>query len=193
MMRPARSPPSLLDRSLDDSIDVNTMRHLDLSLQELNDLPLEDELQRLRDDDPNPRLSTILNRLMRRREFLRELKRQAGESGTEGDYSVGHIYSKEEKGNCDSFLRNRHDCAICLAALEKNVTCLPCGHVFHSDCLREWYDPNQNMYNEGDRCPLCREVYLGDRVLVMDRNNATWEKGSISWGSEDIRPIDLDL
>ncbi|VEU39954.1 unnamed protein product [Pseudo-nitzschia multistriata] len=41
-------------------------------------------------------------------------------------------------------------CSICLCEYEKgdNLVSLPCGHVFHEDCITSWTDHNK-------RCPLC--------------------------------------
>ncbi|PSS13538.1 E3 ubiquitin-protein ligase RING1-like [Actinidia chinensis var. chinensis] len=42
-------------------------------------------------------------------------------------------------------------CRICLDdfALGTKVTCLPCSHVFHEDCITTWLEKSH-------RCPVCR-------------------------------------
>eukprot|EP00493_Phyllostaurus_siculus_P022305 UN22637 len=42
-------------------------------------------------------------------------------------------------------------CAICLEEYESNheVRRLPCGHVFHTECVDIWFDSSIN-------CPLCK-------------------------------------
>ena len=40
-------------------------------------------------------------------------------------------------------------CVICLEDIEEDETELPCGHVFHNQCLFEWLA-------QQDTCPICR-------------------------------------
>ncbi len=41
-------------------------------------------------------------------------------------------------------------CAVCLKeVMDGKVTPIPCGHVFHSDCVDLWLDMNHT-------CPTCR-------------------------------------
>jgi hypothetical protein len=41
------------------------------------------------------------------------------------------------------------ECAICLEYLSNGkIEALPCGHVFHSPCLKQWFQ--RKSY-----CPLC--------------------------------------
>ncbi|GAB2275015.1 hypothetical protein Dimus_009783 [Dionaea muscipula] len=46
----------------------------------------------------------------------------------------------------------QQDCCVCLAQFEpeSEINHLPCGHVFHKDCLEKWVD-HWNI-----TCPLCR-------------------------------------
>ncbi|KAH8887181.1 hypothetical protein GQ53DRAFT_768638 [Thozetella sp. PMI_491] len=47
-------------------------------------------------------------------------------------------------------------CAICLETLENAdmIRCLPCGHVYHSNCIKDWYTRCH------DNCPLCHMSYV---------------------------------
>ena len=47
------------------------------------------------------------------------------------------------------------ECAICLGSLEHGdcVGDIPCGHLFHKDCLKTWVQRRK-------RCPLCQDVRL---------------------------------
>ncbi len=49
-------------------------------------------------------------------------------------------------------LDNAGDCLVCRERLEKGKK-LPCGHVFHLDCLKSWLQHQQS-------CPLCRYGYF---------------------------------
>jgi hypothetical protein len=51
------------------------------------------------------------------------------------------------------------NCLICLNNFEKHelVTTLPCSHIFHCACLREWLSYNKV-------CPLCRASIGGRRI-----------------------------
>ena len=48
-----------------------------------------------------------------------------------------------------------HECAICLGLLEHGdvVGDIPCGHLFHKDCLKVWI-------KRKTRCPLCQDEGL---------------------------------
>ncbi|KAH6872081.1 hypothetical protein B0T10DRAFT_381472, partial [Thelonectria olida] len=47
-------------------------------------------------------------------------------------------------------------CVICLQTLQERdiVRHLPCGHMFHSDCITKWF------LNQHDTCPLCKFCYM---------------------------------
>lgn len=43
-------------------------------------------------------------------------------------------------------------CSVCISDFEmgKEATVLPCGHTFHSGCIKPWLKSN-------DKCPVCRK------------------------------------
>ena len=41
------------------------------------------------------------------------------------------------------------ECSICLADLDCDGSALPCGHVFHSQCILKWMESHRT-------CPVCR-------------------------------------
>jgi len=45
------------------------------------------------------------------------------------------------------------DCSICLCDYQDTdkIRVTPCGHEFHSNCIKEWLMKNEN-------CPNCRKV-----------------------------------
>ena len=47
------------------------------------------------------------------------------------------------------------DCAVCLAEFgqEEEVRELPCEHIFHHDCIFDWF-----MKAKSAACPLCRNL-----------------------------------
>ena len=47
---------------------------------------------------------------------------------------------------------HQHECSVCMEALEEGDVCaeLPCGHVFHRECVTEWLARRPS-------CPICRE------------------------------------
>lgn len=53
----------------------------------------------------------------------------------------------------------KKDCVICLTNYELNekVIILPCTHMFHTDCLKDWFR-NQ------DTCPMCKFKINGSTV-----------------------------
>jgi len=50
--------------------------------------------------------------------------------------------------------RAEQECSICLEPLERNIEVLPCGHVFHTGCVREWMA--QEHFRQLPTCPICR-------------------------------------
>lgn len=51
-------------------------------------------------------------------------------------------------------------CVVCLDKYEKDtlVRRLPCGHVFHPECIDTWFE-NRLKYQYQPSCPSCREFY----------------------------------
>lgn len=52
---------------------------------------------------------------------------------------------------------NERKCVICLCGIEEGEKCRRmnvCGHVFHKDCIDEWFMVEHH-------CPLCRNVVYG--------------------------------
>ncbi|KAH6883919.1 hypothetical protein B0T10DRAFT_580005, partial [Thelonectria olida] len=47
-------------------------------------------------------------------------------------------------------------CVFCLQTLQEGdmVRQLPCGHIFHSDCITKWF------LKQHDTCPLCKFCYM---------------------------------
>lgn len=69
------------------------------------------------------------------------------------DYKIkclkAFVWQNENKNTQDSI---NHHCVICLCDFlpEENVAAIiPCGHVFHEDCLKKWFHVNF-------KCPICR-------------------------------------
>lgn len=60
----------------------------------------------------------------------------------------GDLFGSE--GDCKSSGEEEPTCSICLGEYEKGekLISLPCGHVFHEDCIKSWTEHNT-------RCPLC--------------------------------------
>ena len=65
-------------------------------------------------------------------------------------YKKGKVYGPYKQKSCD----------ICLSHLSEKKACLtPCDHVFHYDCLSQWYDINAN-------CPICRKSCRESRWTI---------------------------
>ena len=52
----------------------------------------------------------------------------------------------------ESEVQNSGECAICLCEFEKecDISELPCGHIFHPECISSWI-------NKHPTCPICRK------------------------------------
>ncbi|KAI2803170.1 hypothetical protein RDWZM_001302 [Blomia tropicalis] len=51
-------------------------------------------------------------------------------------------------------LKPSQDCAICLLSLASPIEQLPCGHIFHQQCILTWIKQTQ----DGSFCPSCRKA-----------------------------------
>lgn len=63
------------------------------------------------------------------------------------------------------------ECVVCAESLNTSPgACIPCGHVFHLDCLGTWLTDHKN-------CPMCREQYdLTDMQMLFLPENEDNEK-----------------
>ena len=79
-------------------------------------------------------------------------------------YNIYCIF-QNKMGNCCLKPKFKHttlqenlidECSICLNNLKKDdkILVLKCNHIFHSDCLLEWFN------KDNKNCPLCREILL---------------------------------
>lgn len=94
-----------------------------------------------------------------------QLKNQTGGCfGTPNNDNVDHDFDDlDTKCKCDN-------CSICLESLNTSIVKTTCGHIFHTDCLIEWYKKKQT-------CPLCNNklstYYLNEnnRWIIQDFTN----------------------
>jgi len=85
----------------------------------------------------------------------------------------------------DEELEHGNRCAICLARLEQGdiVGDIPCGHVFHKDCLKDWL-------RQKNRCPLCQQEgvavpqYQSRDAQVEQHQDADHPSGEASQAEE---------
>ena len=93
-------------------------------------------------------------------EFMSEaLDTQGGESVTTptSEYTINNLeYFKfkniiNNKENSDN--TQEDTCPVCQDKFNENEKCvkIPCGHVYHLDCLLPWLNTNNT-------CPVCRDV-----------------------------------
>lgn len=57
-------------------------------------------------------------------------------------------------------------CLVCQHEYEQGetLTRLPCGHVFHSECVAQWLGAN-------DQCPYCRKSIVGEAATTTTTTN----------------------
>lgn len=74
----------------------------------------------------------------------------------------GELYEEEEVSESRAFPTSDFLCTICIdetrnePETRNEVEFIPCGHVYHKDCLRAWWRKNFT-------CPVCN---LDVRLLV---------------------------
>ncbi|ESN95745.1 hypothetical protein HELRODRAFT_178925 [Helobdella robusta] len=86
---------------------------------------------------------------------------------TEGVYKFP--YFREHFSNAND------TCPICCDEFEENsfVLKLSCGHIFHPDCLENWFVEKQN-------CPFCRKKVTLYQVFSYDCKSMSLEDGSMN-------------
>jgi len=80
-------------------------------------------------------------------------------SDTESEFS--DIDGLERICSCEqsekpSYSLKTSDCAVCIRRYrcKEEVSCLPCGHTFHKNCIHTWlYRGDEERYH---KCPVCR-------------------------------------
>lgn len=84
-------------------------------------------------------------------------------SGTTASGSECRNFVPTEGGTCSwhTPLEGESTCSVCMEMMtSRNFRELPCGHRFHTKCLRKWKA-------EGNRtCPLCREEFDAPQFRV---------------------------
>ena len=103
--------------------------------------------------------------------------------------------TRERDFRCDG-CKPRIDCPICCEDSSNNPSSVealvPCGHVFHTDCVTPWFRSGK------DTCPQCRtKVDTGGRSggqeeveeEVKDEDESEWEEGD----EENEEEVEEDL
>lgn len=67
----------------------------------------------------------------------------------------------------------RMPCSICLEeyTAADRPAALPCGHIFHEPCVRDWLSTRAITAQRG--CPLCKAPAHSDQVLLLWPNDAS--------------------
>jgi hypothetical protein len=77
------------------------------------------------------------------------------------------------------------ECSVCLCDIQKKQPqSLPCGHIFHKMCVKEWTDLGNST------CPLCRVVFP---VPQAHRAQNYLARISEADGFESVRDILVDI
>lgn len=84
-------------------------------------------------------------------------------------------------------------CCICLGALTSDVKKISCGHLYHTQCLREVVARARSMQTA--RCPLCRASvvdgrYANDTSTAIPRNERGAEVNEATLDQASGRPPD---
>lgn len=53
------------------------------------------------------------------------------------------------------------DCSICIEPIKSNssIVKLPCGHIFHPECIKQWFQGSK-------RCPNCNDIGESNRIIL---------------------------
>lgn len=53
-----------------------------------------------------------------------------------------------------------HTCVICLEDISPETSyTLPCNHVLHDECFRNYFVYNYDQEDNSIECPICKEIY----------------------------------
>ena len=80
------------------------------------------------------------------------------------------------------------ECSICLMEINdgQNTILLPCGHMFHEDCVTKWLQ----IHNT---CPLCRfELPTDDADYERQRNQRNQQREANIRNNPNVHPVDLN-
>jgi hypothetical protein len=70
----------------------------------------------------------------------------------------GYFYGLKSCSTCD--------CGICLDKINENCIVLDCGHPFHKECIKEWFEKSPSGY----QCSTCRrDVDIADVETILGR------------------------
>ncbi|KAI5626955.1 E3 ubiquitin-protein ligase AMFR, partial [Silurus asotus] len=95
---------------------------------------------------------------------------------------IDNMESRFAVATPDELLANNDDCAICWDSMT-SARKLPCGHLFHSSCLRSWLEQDTS-------CPTCR-MSLNINEGMRERGEGQREPvdGNMAAGpGNDVRP-----
>ena len=99
---------------------------------------------------------------------------------------------KMEKKYCKKDDKNNKlefpECSICLTEINEgqNTVLLPCGHMFHDECVTKWL----KIHNT---CPLCRfELPTDDANYERERNIRNQRREENIRNNPNIHPVDLN-
>ena len=79
-------------------------------------------------------------------------------------------------------------CSICLMDVTdgQNTILLPCGHMFHSDCVTKWLE----IHNT---CPLCRfELPTDNADYERERNQRNQQREENIRNNPNVHPVDFN-
>ncbi|KAL3110407.1 hypothetical protein niasHT_018237 [Heterodera trifolii] len=104
------------------------------------------------DDDDD---DTIRRRRMRRRRRRNAPAPSPGYAEWEGNVVCAYKAIPLQPFVANSGEQNTNECSICLGEIEPGtmVRPLPCKHIFHDDCIEEWFIGRKFT------CPLCRTEF----------------------------------
>ncbi|KAI9256460.1 hypothetical protein BDA99DRAFT_139106 [Phascolomyces articulosus] len=69
-----------------------------------------------------------------------------------------NIHSPQQPTTNHTTKKSMTSCTICVTAIEEDIAALPCRHVFHTECIKQWFSQKTS-------CPNCNKRFQRNSVI----------------------------
>lgn len=84
-----------------------------------------------------------------------------------------------------NYNKEKRECPICLEALDNDPTCLACFHMFHYECILNWY---LTLKSKVKCCTVCPTCNINGGLLPLRNGIEPISGVTLNWG-QDIEAL----